>query len=56
MGTIERTPSEKLRKAVVLLQLLINAKWEDRYEIEDEARGKLKAWGFKVPEREDEEE
>jgi hypothetical protein len=54
MSTRE-TPSEKFRKAAVLLQLLINAKWDTRDEIEDEARGQLKAWGINVHEREDEE-
>lgn len=48
------TPSEKFRKAAVLLQLLINANFDARDEIEEEARSQLRAWGIKVPDRQDE--
>jgi hypothetical protein len=44
---------ERYRRAVVLIQLLINLDAEAHDDAEDDARAQLEAWGVKVPERRD---
>jgi hypothetical protein len=42
---------ENFRRAIVLLQMLLNDRGGDEFfEIEEEARQQLKDWGVKIPE------
>ena len=43
---------EKLRRAIALLQLMVNGTDNlELFEIEDEVREQLEAWGVKMPDR-----
>ena len=39
-----------LQRATALIQMLLNGQSDDLFEVEEEARAQLKAWGLKVPE------